>query len=469
MSASEKKKILIVLSSDLFTRNYLTTGAFDKLEESFDCFYIADETVKHRSNLEKKNNFSGYYRFEKDLEDRHYRILNVLMYRFRHKSSSFRFRIKRGFYYEWISYRNDRFWTRIRFLPVAIFKAIKREAFFLVYGSRLTYPLFKMKHIDNLPVSNSISDIIQKVAPSAIIFPSSAFDPAGIDIVKICKSRNIPSIFLIDNWDNLSSKSIMWEKPDYMGVWGQQSVEHGVMIQGMSKERISIIGTPRFDNYFKVRDHGLKSHFEFRYILFVGTALEFDESGVLSIIDEIIKNNRDHFQDIKVVYRPHPWRQGTDTIIGKDLSNIIIDPQLYDSYASHNTEVVVQPDVNYYPSLLKNAEFIVGGLTTMLMEALIFRKRVLALVHDDGMNITSPHNVLKYYVHFKGIMEIEAMNFCLNLDNLDRDFIETWNLRNSIDLQRTDIQRNYFLYHDGNPYNLRLAALVNKVMGESKN
>lgn len=463
MNSSVKKKILIILSSDLFIRNYLTTYAFTEIEKYYDCFYMADESIVHKSKLLKKN-FVGYYKFEKDIKEKHYRIFNVLMYKYRHKSSSFQFRIKRSYHNIWKFDKRISNWKKPLLIPLLLFRTLKTKAFYFVYGNAVTYPLFEKFYIQTLPINKIILDTIQEVQPSIVLFPSSAYDPEGNDIARVCKKLHIPSLFLIDNWDNLSSKSMMWIKPDYLGVWGEQSVEHAIKIQGLEKNKISIIGTPRFDEYFRNRDTNLKSHFKFKYILFVGTALAFDEAGVLYMIDKLIEKNPIIFNGTKVVYRPHPWRQSNDTIVGTELPNIIIDPQLYDSYRSGNTGLDVQPDVDYYPSLIKNAEFIVGGLTTMIIEALIFKKRVLALAYDDGINFTSPHNVLKYYVHFQGIKDIEIINFCTDLQKLEADFIDTWNSRNLIDPIKIDLQRNYFLNNDEKPYNLRLVELVNKIL-----
>ncbi len=37
-----------------------------------------------------------------------------------------------------------------------------------------------------------------------MVFPSSAYDPLGNDLVRTAKPRGIKTLFLIDNWDNLS-------------------------------------------------------------------------------------------------------------------------------------------------------------------------------------------------------------------------------------------------------------------------
>ena len=353
-------KILIILSSDIFIRNYLTTNAFTEIEKLYECYYLLNKGITHHVQLKQKSNFLGYYKIDKKIEKKHLLIFNVLMYKFKHKSSSFKFRIKRSYHFTWNKNQSNSYSNIIKHFIWFILNLVKTNSIYFLLSRKFIYPLFENSIIKNLPNDKIIYDTIKKTNPSIVVFPSNAYSAEGIDIARICLNLHIPSLFLIDNWDNLSSKSIMWRKPDYLGVWGEQSVYHATNIQEFNKRNITIIGTPRFDEYFKSRDSSLESHFNFKYILFVGTALAFDEAGVLKIIDMIIKDNFTIFKDIKVVYRPHPWRQGFDTISTLNLSNVVIDPQLYLPYISGVKSEDVQPDINYYPSLIKNAEFVIG-------------------------------------------------------------------------------------------------------------
>ena len=52
-----KKKILIVISGDLYIRNYMQTRVLEALEEIYDCDYIANEETSIRDKLEKKKKF----------------------------------------------------------------------------------------------------------------------------------------------------------------------------------------------------------------------------------------------------------------------------------------------------------------------------------------------------------------------------------------------------------------------------
>lgn len=208
----------------------------------------------------------------------------------------------------------------------------------------------------------------------------------------------------------------------------------------------------------------MPSPFDFPYVLFVGTALEFDEADAIRRLDEIITRNYAVFNGVKIVYRPHPWRQGTDTIIGMELKHVVIDPQMEKAYRKNEHSDAFQPALDYYPKLLGNSEFVIGGLTSMLIEALIFRKRFLGLVYDDGINVTNQLSVYRNYTHFEGIDTIEALTLCFRQEELEALFVAVWNKRKEIDSVQLDEKRQYYYYHEGRKYPERLFDLCDSIL-----
>ena len=75
-------------------------------------------------------------------------------------------------------------------------------------------------------MNKNISDYIAKIKPDLVVYPTNAFEPLVSEIPIICKNYKVKSYFLIDNWDNLSSKSILINQPDYISVWGKQTANH---------------------------------------------------------------------------------------------------------------------------------------------------------------------------------------------------------------------------------------------------
>ena len=98
-------------------------------------------------------------------------------------------------------------------------------------------------------------------------------------------------------------------------------------------------------------------------------------------LNSLIKSSH-ILKNYKIIYRPHPWRKGFEYFDFKKFKNIKIDPQLEENYKKKNFQTTFQPDLNYYPSLIKNADMVISGPTSMIVESLIFRKKVLILSHN---------------------------------------------------------------------------------------
>jgi len=455
---AQKPRLVIVISSDIYIRNYVTTNAFSELIKNYDCFYLVSDLVKNLSHFSAEDEIL-HYKYESVARQKHQIIFNLIMRRYKNKSKSFGFRIKR------IDHLDLKNFTQSNKFLFAL-KMVRRIILWLnnkfkskLLSSEFVFPYYFKFLTKNLFINQNLLAHIKKINPSLVVFPSSAYEPEAVDLVKISNDLNKPSLFLIDNWDNLSSKSIMTLLPSYVGVWGQQSLRHACEIQGFSHDQVACIGTPRFDKYFKLRDLKLKNIFDFKYILFVGTTLEFNEAAALKKINEIVSDNQNIFNEIKIIYRPHPWRQGRDSIVGMNLEHVIIDPQLINQYSQKIHTTDFQPSLDYYPSLIQNAEIVIGGLSSMLIETLIFKKCFVAIVYKESGNLTNPHNVLNNYEHFEGLDKIDAIEFCHEVDDFEQSILSLWKRKELVDFEMVDNQRRYYCYNDSRDYPQRLNAL----------
>lgn len=456
-----KKKILIVISGDLFIRNYLLTNAFSLLEENFECHYIANDETTIREPLELKSNFKGYYQIDSTMKKIHQNIFDLLMLKFQERSSSFKFRIMRTTPSLQLVFTGLKRRAPLRFLRWIFLKPFilfKRLAFKvpIIFNSYLSF----LKN--NLIINKDLYKYVNEYPFDLVIFPSSAYGPDGIDLSIICNQSSIKTLYLIDNWDNLSSKSILWEQPYHLGVWSEQSKQHAIEIQGMDSQKVSLLGTPRFENYFDTRFKLLDSHFDFKYVLFAGTALNFNEEKILAYIDAVIEKNLDLFGDLKVIYRPHPWRQNNCEVHDSYGKNIITDPQILS--ANNDKTTRTQPNLDYYPSLLQNAEYVMGGLTSMLIESLIFYKQFLVFIHEDDEYISNMRNAWNYFVHFQDLDKVEAIELSLSFHDIEKSMIHCWNNRDKMKKDLIDQDRSWYLFHNGENYQKRILGLTKKII-----
>lgn len=458
-----RMKIGVIINSELYVRNYMESDSLRPLLRQHDIKFI----VKSNINLNETLKSLNVIRYSGDLsvEKRRMRFFNILMHKYKSRSISFWYRIYREktlFLGDFSSCSSLRQYLAVLFFTLLRFKNNSINKLLSYFPERILFKFFRY----NL-VNNSLSSAILAVKYDLIILPSSAYATEDIDFSIICKNHSVKNLLLVDNWDNMSSKSILPTLPDYVGVWGEQSRDHAVKIQKFHPDQIFLIGSARFDSYFKVRDKKIASHYPFPYILFVGTSLYFDEIEALKVLDAEISKNHIHYGDLRIVYRPHPWRQKNEVFPISEYKSIILDLQM--SGFSLNRGVKHQPSLDYYPALLSNAKFVIGGMTSMMIESLIFRKKFLGLVYEENGSRTSPHMVYSCYEHFKGVDELKSVTLCHSIKLLPELFSSLCQDSVITDFNECDSQRNYFLFDDGNTYAERLSQIISSVVKVEKN
>jgi hypothetical protein len=227
---------------------------------------------------------------------------------------------------------------------------------------------------------------------------------------------------LVDNWDNLTSKTIFWAQPDYLAVWGPQIKEQAVRIHGFDDRQVFEIGSPRFESYYAPPKRSSAPKKSKPYVLFVGSAMAFDELTALRQLETELATQGLSPRDIQIVYRPHPWQQPRRCEARFDASQFLyttLDPQMAELFPEgawpKHSNVAIQPELDYYPQLLKGAQIVVGPLTTMLLEAALCLRPVIGLGYGDGLHFNTAR---RYFTHFDDTQRIPGFFLCENPDGL---------------------------------------------------
>ena len=458
MHNTSNNSILFILTSEEYVNNYLLTNALDKFLENRSVSFLIP---KELSELIPEKYKDKSWFLESDVFNKNMSVFkiytDVLRWKYRNRSKSFIYREKR-FNYQPVSIsklkavigtehefkiergksRGSEFsWSqtldplivilrsffrkitsRLKFYFYAARKILKRSAhrtYFIIKRYTIRFlalswitPILYVTKIKDLRPPKELQEIFSMKDFDFVILPSSAFEPMSINVKLALKERNSTYLMIVDNWDNLSSKTVLWELPDYIATWGRQSSKHAVEIQGMAPEKVLEIGTARFSNHLAMRLTKTSPVFDFDYVLFVGTFLEFDELGCLQILSKEIESNPETYGNLHIVYRPHPFTNLKAKSRVQMPNRVILDPLL-----SKQAESVGRLTLDYSGSLrlLNGAKFVVGGLTSMLIEASLLGKNYLALVHHELNSITSPLTVLKSYTHFENIDELPNVFF----------------------------------------------------------
>jgi hypothetical protein len=452
------KKLCFVVSSNVHVRNYLTSNALNNIAQNYECIFLISDTVSVSRKFKDRHIVKT---FKATSSKEHRFLFDLMMFSLSKMSSTFCFRIKRFYFPKPDFKRNGKhsFSSRVYFLLKSVYLVgvwLWMVTLTLPIIRRVTIPLAKLR----LKPNKHLRRLVEEYNPDLIIAPSSSYDPDNMDILLWAKDKTNQTMFIIDNWDNLSSKSVLFERPDFMSVWGEQSIEHAVNIHQMKREQVFTLGTPRFDQYFQMRNKKLKSPFPHPYFLFVGTAVAFDERAALEELNNVIKcheNFKNHF----IIYRPHPWRQSNDVFSVEDLEHVKIDPQILAAFQSGNK--TQQPNLDYYPALLQNAKCCLGGMTTMLIESLIMKTPFLALTWDDKNFITNMKDVRHQYMHFNKIEQISSLYFNNHPHKLFEDLIKTCADKTVSDTDILDAELNYFYTIHYNTFAERLSKVINTI------
>jgi hypothetical protein len=436
---------LIVIGADNYVRNFVEAGAFDEIEDE-DTHYVAGARgVIHPETeaiLKTRSNYHGKLP-DSPRRARPYAKLQLLL----------------------LSALRDRARTireKVRLLPFHQ-RARYRLAAHPLFRERLT-----RRYLRQAGLNTPLHELMESLRPDLVIAPSGGIDHFVTDAVRSARELGIPSLVLVFNWDNLSSKGAFAVKPDYLAVWGEQSVEHAVRIHGFERERVFILGVPTFDSYFHHVPGSTKSPFPFRYALFAGCYAPFDEAAALERLDRTIEERG---LDLKVVYRPHPHRKPRkrpDRVDEERLRHVVIDPQVrdlyeasFDEYGRGRRAKPRYPALDYYPSLLENAEFTICPLSTMIVESAIFERRVIVIAYDDGVHADSPALVVNYD-HFEGIDRVDGFELCRSAEDLSELFVRHATDPHEPSRPLRD-QITWWLHHDDRTYADRLAGLVEEV------
>ncbi|MEY4432116.1 MAG: hypothetical protein RLZZ44_246 [Bacteroidota bacterium] len=240
-----------------------------------------------------------------------------------------------------------------------------------------------------------------------IVIPFSGHDSTDFfDIIWICKQFKIKTFAIQENWDNLSSKIIIVDAPDYFGVWGEQSKEHLLNLHKFPNNRIFILGSPRYEyhldykfNEFSLKQLNLLPSLSNRYILIAGTGEGSDDLELIGLT----KKACDRF-DLKLIYRPHPFARNSiqKEILSKQFPELIID----------NVGPTENP--RHLIGLLKNATIIISQLSTLVLEGLIFCKPVCIPVFV-GKKVNYGYDKLFHNLkHYEGLDKVKAVQIARN-------------------------------------------------------
>jgi hypothetical protein len=104
----------------------------------------------------------------------------------------------------------------------------------------------------SLPPPPGLSEAIGELRPDAVLMLSRlTFGGVEPDVIKSTRALGIPSVMLVWSWDNLSSKAVLHEHPDWLLVWNDVQAAEAADLHDVPPERVKVVGAANFDRFFE--------------------------------------------------------------------------------------------------------------------------------------------------------------------------------------------------------------------------
>ena len=229
-------------------------------------------------------------------------------------------------------------------------------------------------------------------------------------IVWLCLRKGVKTIAIQENWDNLSSKSILLEHPTNFLTWGNQSSSHLRSFQRF-KGDIHEIGSLRVNSFYEYRDKYLndfklepESNSNIFTVLLIGTGPANHDLNLIECVLECFKG--DNLTAFQLIYRPHPFSQ---------LSNLDLDK--IRKIHSVKIDMPHQAEINDHRlNLIIKSNAVVSLYSTVLLEASILNKLCIIpsfIVRDTGYNTS---HFLDDSPHYSGLSTLGNI-YCADTEN----------------------------------------------------
>lgn len=413
------KKLALVLMSD-YSKSWIDSGnLFDLSKQSDLTVYASDavlskiEKVGFELKLELLPNFKA---------SRTTNILQLVSLINRRKlSSSFDFRLKR------LIFGDLKILPKILSKKTSIFHAVfynlKRMTRFVgahpIETLAFVAPLGKFLELSLAARFKKLSN--QKFAKinfdrsfDMVLLPSAAIEDRIFEFVEFLRQSQITTAICIENWDNLTSKSILISRPDYVFVMGQFCIEHGEKIQSLDPTHIIAAGLPRFNSYRNNYSGSLNIRVKEKFkILYLGFSVPHNERNLLNKLISLMDNAPIAGQ-YEFFYKPHPVRQPRfyeDTSTPRNVKII--------EHKSDLTGLGAIPaiDASHIQNIMA-ADLVISTPTSMAIESMLLGIPTVIDSSDDGVHRTTAKFSLESYLHLRDLKKIEGVIFAESAEEM---------------------------------------------------
>jgi hypothetical protein len=372
-------RIAVFIDHDIMLRHFVHTGVLRPLEREHDVVYVFPEKHKRVTQDVSKLELPRVRTVAVDMQRAHlYRRLYAATVLMRMRPTP----DKRILF---------RFWKEM-LGPQAFYES-------WLHSWPWTNARYKRRMLEQIGENAPLDALLDDERPDVIVHPTVLEGLFVSDLVRWGERRGVPTVYLMNSWDNPAVKAIMLGPPDRLVVWGEHSRQLAHERIGVPLDRLLAFGAAQFDVY---RQPPRESRDAYRrrlgvvdglpILMYAGSSKGLDETAHLVRLEEAIESGR--MRRCAVLYRPHPWRgkgAGEESFYSRRWRHVIMCPAMADFYKKNwdGEAAIDMADYEETHVALSAVDAVVSPISTILLEAALHGKPVAAYLGDDegGQNL----------------------------------------------------------------------------------
>lgn len=370
-------KCLVFVDHDIIYRNFVQSGACDGLAHAADMTFI----------------FPDSDRITADLSELSYSWLKVPV------DTTRAAQWRRLFQVTQMHWRRGANWRRIRAIQryVLGWKGSIQIGFFALPGIFSLYRRYLLARLQK-SVNTPLEQLVGEARPDILLILTVLEGPFLNDLIDIGRRYHIPTVAVINSWDNPSTKRSVVGKPDWLLVWGPQTRDHAIRFVGMDPQRAVVFGAaqmdvfrepPGYSRHDLCVNHAIDPHRI--VILYAGSTKNADEFGHLLLLDNAIASGI--LPDMAIIYRPHPWGRcgsGGQRFADHMWQNVFLDSSMRDyvDQVGNGTSSMYLSDYRDTHDMLSAVDGLVSPMSTILLEAAMHGKPILCFQSGISGNVS---------------------------------------------------------------------------------
>jgi len=329
----------------------------------------------------------------------------------------------------------------------------------------------------SLGEDRKLLEFLRNLRPDAILHPTTLRGLFVDDLIRYGKRLRIPTLYIMNSWDNPSTKASGVGAPDRLAVWGEQTRQHALQFMGMDESKLRMIGAAQFEVYKETPRMSREEYLrrlglgpESRVVAYAGCSKEVNETAHLQILDEAVE--RGALPGVEILYRPHPWRafpEGETYFYDVNWKHVIMDPTMEECFkAGHAGEKrpVSLADYRDTHVVLSAIDALISPLSTILLEAALHGKPVMCLLPTDELDANVWVSANTRFPHFVEFFEKVDCLMCEITSELADKTRELLQMGDDLKLPaRLREQTSFFVIQSEESYAKRLDRLIHELVG----